>query len=131
MKIEFIETVLVCMIVSIQIGVFAKTFFKICLFKRIIPNINSLYVTKVIVPVSELESLSPKEFLNNIDSYKQAQTDVNSNEDVDDNENLDLFNNYNQIIEDIEKTEVNIIEIEGHRFTLLTMYILLQIFSLR
>ena len=113
MKIEFIETVLVCMIVSIQIGVFAKTFFKICLFKRIIPNINSLYVTKVIVPVSELESLSPKEFLNNIDSYKQAQTDVNSNEDVDDNENLDLFNNYNQIIEDIEKTEVNIIEIEG------------------
>ena len=24
-----------------------------------------------------------------------------------------LFNNYNQIIEDIEKTEVNIIEIEG------------------
>ena len=113
MKIEFIETVLVCMIVSIQIGVFAKTFFKICLFKRIIPNINSLYVTKVIVPVSELESLSPKEFLNNIDSYKQAQTDVNSNEDVDDNENLDLFNNYNQIIEDSEKTEVNIIEIEG------------------
>ena len=113
MKIEFIETVLVCMIVSIQIGVFTKTFFKIRLFKRIIPNINSLYVTKVIVPVSELESLSPKEFLNNIDSYKQAQTDVNSNEDVDDNENLDLFNNYNQIIEDIEKTEVNIIEIEG------------------
>ena len=106
MKIEFIETVLVCMIVSIQIGVFAKTFFKICLFKRIIPNINSLYVTKVIVPVSELESLSPKEFLNNIDSYKQAQTDVNSNEDVDDNENLDLFNNYNQIIEDIEKTAI-------------------------
>lgn len=113
MKIEFIETVLVCMIVSIQIGVFTKTFFKIRLFKRIIPNINSLYVTKVIVPVSELESLSPKEFLNNIGSYKQAQTDVNSNEDVDDNENLDLFNNYNQIIEDIEKTEVNIIEIEG------------------
>ena len=113
MKIEFIETVLVCMIVSIQIGVFAKTFFKIRLFKRIIPNINSLYVTKVIVPVSELESLSPKEFLNNIDSYKQAQTDVNSNEDVDENENLDLFNNYNQIIEDIEKTEVNIIEIDG------------------
>ena len=113
MKIEFIETVLVCMIVSIQIGVFARTFFKIRLFKRIIPNINSLYVTKVIVPVSELESLSPKEFLNNIDSYKQAQTDVNSNEDVDENENLDLFNNYNQIIEDIEKTEVNIIEIDG------------------
>lgn len=113
MKIEFIETVLVCIIVSIQIGVFARTFFKIRLFKRIIPNINSLYVTKVIVPVSDLESLSPKEFLNNIDSYKEAQTDVNSNEDLDQNENLDLFNNSNKIIEDIEKTEVNIIEIDG------------------
>lgn len=108
MKIEFIETVLVCIIVSIQIGAFARTFFKIRLFKRIIPNINSLYVTKVIVPVSELESLSPKEFLNNIDSYKEIKTD----EDLDEDENLDLFNN-SQIIEDIEKTEVNIIELDG------------------
>lgn len=113
MKIEFIETVLVCIIVSIQIGVFSKTFFKIRLFKRIIPNINSLYVTKVIVPVSELESLSPKEFLNNIDSYKEAQIDSNSDEDLDENENLDLFNISSPIIEDIEKTEVNIIEIDG------------------
>lgn len=113
MKIEFIETVLVCIIVSIQIGVFARTFFKIRLFKRIIPNINSLYVTKVIVPVSELESLSPKEFLKNIDSYKEVHTDSNSNEDLDENENLDLFNNSSPIIEDIEKTEVNIIEIDG------------------
>lgn len=113
MKIEFIETVLVCIIVSIQIGVFARTFFKIRLFKRIIPNIDSLYVTKVIVPVSELESLSPKEFLKNIDSYKEVHTDSNSNEDLDENENLDLFNNSSPIIEDIEKTEVNIIEIDG------------------
>jgi hypothetical protein len=113
MKIEFIETVLVCIIVSIQIGVFARTFFKIRLFKRIIPNINSLYVTKVIVPISELESLSPKEFLNNIESYKEAQTDSNSDEDLDENENLDLFNISSPIIEDIEKTEVNIIEIHG------------------
>lgn len=113
MKIEFIETVLVCIIVSIQIGVFTRTFFKIRLFKRIIPNIDSLYVTKVVVPVSELERLSPKEFLSNINSYKEAQTDINSNEDLDENESLDLFNNSNQIIDDIEKTEVNILEIDG------------------
>lgn len=113
MKIEFIETILVCIIVSIQIGVFARTFFKIRLFKRIIPNINSLYVTKVIVPVSELESLSPKEFLKNIDSYKEVQTDSNSDEDLNQYENLDLFNNSSPIFEDIEKTEVNIIEIDG------------------
>ena len=113
MKIEFIETVLVCIIVSIQIGVFTRTFFKIRLFKRIIPNIDSLYVTKVVVPVSELERLSPKEFLSNINSYKEAQTDISSNEDLDENESLDLFNNSNQIIDDIEKTEVNILEIDG------------------
>ncbi|WP_452602636.1 hypothetical protein [Pontimicrobium sp. MEBiC06410] len=113
MKIEFIETVLVCIIVSIQIGVFARTFFKIRLFKRIIPNINSLYVTKVIVPVSELESLSPKEFLKKIDSYKEVQTDSNSDEDLNQYENLDLFNNSSPIFENIEKTEVNIIEIDG------------------
>ena len=71
MKIEFIETVLVCLIVSIQITVFARTFFKIRLFKRIIPNIDSLYVTKVIVPVSDLERLSPKEFLSKIQNYKK------------------------------------------------------------
>lgn len=113
MKIEFIETVLVCIIVSIQIGIFARTFFKIRLFKKIIPNINSLYVTKLIVSVSELESLSPKEFLSNIDSYKEGQTVINPKEEWDENENLDLFNNSTQIVEDIEKTEVNIIEIDG------------------
>ncbi|MBY5957072.1 MotA/TolQ/ExbB proton channel family protein [Membranicola marinus] len=113
MKIEFIETVLVCIIVSIQIGVFARTFFKIRLFKRIIPNINSLYVTNIIVQVSELESLSPKEFLKNIDSYKEVRPDSNSDEVLDENENLDLFNISSPIIEDIEKTEVNIIEIDG------------------
>ncbi|MFW5871851.1 MAG: hypothetical protein ACOCUT_01970 [bacterium] len=113
MKIEFIETVLVCIIVSIQIGVFARTFFKIRLFKRIIPNIDSLYVTKVIVPVSDLERLSPKEFLSNIQNYKEAQTDDNSIGDLGENENLDLFNNSDQILEDIEKTEVNIIEFDG------------------
>lgn len=113
MKIEFIETVLVCLIVSIQITVFARTFFKIRLFKRIIPNIDSLYVTKVIVPVSDLERLSPKEFLSKIQNYKKAQTDDNSIGDLGENENLDLFNNSDQILEDIEKTEVNIIEFDG------------------
>jgi gas vesicle protein len=112
MKIEFIETVLVCVIVFIQIAVFARTFFKIRLFKRIIPNISSLYVTKLIVPVSELQSLSPKEFLNNIGSYKEVQTDVNSNKGVDTDENLGSFNNSNDL-KDVEQTEVNIIELDG------------------
>lgn len=112
MKIEKIEILLVGIIVSIQLIVFAVTFLKIRLFKKIIPNINSLYVTKVTVPVSDLEKLSPKEFLSNINSYKEAQTDVYSNQDLDENENPDLFNSSKPFQEDIEKTEVNIIEID-------------------
>lgn len=112
MKIELIETILVCIIVSIQLGVFSRTFFKIRLFKGIIPNINSLYVTKVIVPVSELESLSPTEFLKTIDRYKEDQSSPEEAEYISQNENLDIFNNSKPIIEQNDKTEVNIIEID-------------------
>jgi len=113
MKIEFIETILVCAIVSIQLLVFVRTFFKIRLFKRIIPSINSLFVTKVNVPVSDLESLSPKELLENIDSYKDAQTEHSSEEGFEKIEDEDLFNNSQLSNVDIETTEVNIIELDG------------------
>ncbi|NEN25395.1 hypothetical protein G3O08_18010 [Cryomorpha ignava] len=113
MKIEFIETILVCVIVSIQLLVFVRTFFKIRLFKRIIPSINSLFVTKVNVPVSDLESLSPKELLENIDSYKDAQSEQSFEKGIEEIENVDLFNNSQLHDDDIETTEVNIIEIDG------------------
>lgn len=113
MKIENIELVLVCIIVFIQIAVFTRTFFKIRLFKSIIPKIDLLYVTKVIVPVSDLEKLSPKEFLSNIDKYEETKTISNSNEEWEGNENAEFSNYSNQIVEEIEKTEVNIIEIDG------------------
>ncbi len=113
MKIEFIEIILVSIIVSIQLVVFVRTFFKIRLFKKIIPDVNSLYVTKVFVPVSDLETFSPREFLENIDNYKETQGEHNTVEDLDQSENLDLFNESHNINNNVEKTEVNIIEFDG------------------
>ncbi|MBW2937542.1 MotA/TolQ/ExbB proton channel family protein [Aureisphaera sp. CAU 1614] len=113
MKIEVIEIILVCLIVSIQLFVFIRTFVKIQLFKKIIPRIDLLFVTKVLLPISDLESLSPKEILENIEKYKEVQTNQNSDEVLDSNNNYDLFNRGETINDNILKTEVNFIEING------------------
>ena len=60
MKIESIEILLVVIIVAVQAYVFVRTLNQIRLFKNIIPGINSLGVTRVLVPSSDLAKLSPK-----------------------------------------------------------------------
>ena len=80
MKIELIETILVCTIVSIRFLVFLRTTFKIYLFKQIVPKINSLSVNTVIIPVSDLQSLKPKELLDDIDRYREAKSSYIPNE---------------------------------------------------
>jgi hypothetical protein len=70
MKVETIEVIIVCSIVSIQLYVFAQTFIQIGLYKSIIPNVTSLKISKVSVPISDLEKLSPKEILAKIHQYK-------------------------------------------------------------
>lgn len=118
MKIESIEILLVLVIVSVQVYVFVRTFNQIRIFKNIIPNINLLQVTKILVPSTDLERLSPKEILAKIGSYK------NSNEvtpqyipanDFEDSESHDLFFEENHHENNIEKTEVNIIETDAKR----------------
>lgn len=113
MKIEAIEILLVCIIVFIQIYVFARTFKQIRLFKNIIPNVDSLLVSKVFVPVADLERLSPKEILSNIRSYKNTGVFIPSNHvpagDFGEGESPDLFEQSYQE-NNVEKTEVNIIE---------------------
>jgi hypothetical protein len=94
MKIESIEILLVLVIVSVQIYVFARTFKQIRVFKNIIPNINSLWVSRILVPTADLERLSPKEILANIGKYKNSNVVTPSYVpagDFGDSENLDLF----------------------------------------
>lgn len=117
MEIEVIETLLVCGVVSIQLYVFIKTFRQIQLFKEIIPLVDKFKVTKVLVPASELERLSPKEILANMNSYKNTPIVAPSNSIYSsvygDGFSSDLFDNNsteNHIENNIERAEVNIIE---------------------
>ncbi len=70
MKVENFEIFLVCIIVCIQLYVFWRTMLQIKLFRHIIPAENALSVTKLLVPVVDLERLSPKEILANRNKYK-------------------------------------------------------------
>lgn len=118
MKIESIEILLVLVIVSIQIYVFARTLKQIRLFKNIIPSINSLWVSKTLVPSADLERLSPKEILANIDVYKNSNVVTSSYVpagDFGDSESPNLFFEENYHENNIDKTEVNIIETDAKK----------------
>ncbi len=54
MKIETIELILVCVIVSIQVYVFTRTVVQIGIFKKIIPMMSFMKVTKVSIPLIDL-----------------------------------------------------------------------------
>jgi hypothetical protein len=113
MKIEIIEILLVLVIVSIQIYAFTKTFKQIRLFKNIIPYVDHLLVSKILVPTSELEKLTPKDILANIDLYKNInvfEAEQSHTDEYGDIVTPDLFFEEHEKTNHIEKTEVNIIE---------------------
>jgi hypothetical protein len=114
MKIEFLETALVSIIVLIQLIVFFRTFSKIQLFKRIIPKIDSLSVIKVEVPITDLESSSPREILSNIDSYLEpGKLGSIINATADDYEDADEVTPLPDFNKEIERTQVNVIQTNG------------------
>jgi hypothetical protein len=113
MKIENIEILLVVVIVAVQAYVFVRTLNQIRIFKNIIPGINSLRVTKVLVPSSELGKLSPKEILANISSYKNSNIvtpQYVASVGFGDSESPELFFEESQNDNNVDNTEVNIIE---------------------
>ncbi|CAN1578688.1 hypothetical protein MCERE19_04386 [Spirosomataceae bacterium] len=113
MKIESIEILLVVVIVAVQVYVFVRTLNQIRIFKNIIPSINSLRVTKFLVPSSDLGKLSPKEILASISSYKNSNIvtpQFVASGDYSDSESPELFFEESQNDNNVDKTEVNIIE---------------------
>lgn len=115
MKVETIEVIIVCSIVSIQLYVFAQTFIQIGLYKSIIPNVTSLKISKVSVPISDLEKLSPKEILAKIHQYKTSSAYTLTNhvdEYVWDESEIHTYSEEPFSNNGFEKTEVNIIESE-------------------
>jgi hypothetical protein len=114
MKIENIEILLVVIVVSIQVYVFVRTLSQIRIFKNIIPHINSLKISKIFVPSSDLGKLSPRDILANISSYKNgpivAPQYVASGV-LSDSKRSESFYEESQNEIKVETTELNIIEI--------------------
>lgn len=113
MKIESIEILLVLVIVSVQVYVFVRTFNQIRVFKNIVPGIESVRVSQILVPATDLERLSPKEILENIDAYKSSNVvtlQYTPAGDFDDGESSDLFFEDPENNSHVEKAAVNIIE---------------------
>ena len=65
MKIEFIESVLIGIIILIQLTVFLKTNRQIGIFKKIIPEISKLSVVNVKIPTHLASILTPQEMIRN------------------------------------------------------------------
>ncbi len=113
MKIEIFEFILVGVIISIQFYVFLRTYLQIKLFKNIIPGIDSIWVSKIFVPKEELENVSPKEILGNLEAYKSS---LISNQlriadgDFEDNLDTDLQFDSNHQGDIDERVEVTILE---------------------
>ena len=129
MEIEAVETILnianieiflVCSVVSIQLIVFFNTYRQIRMFKEVIPLIDRLKVIKVLVPVSELERLSPKEILQNLNKFKITFSPSTNESALSSNINVEFSSGLNDsslnIIpkeQSFEQTELNIIECYG------------------
>ena len=107
-SVEVIEVFLVCVIISIQLWVFVKTYKKIELFKKIVPKTEYLSVTNISVPISDFEMLTPKEILGKLTTYKHMKA-----------ENYGRYSGVDDLLDDdsenktqikVEMTEVNVIE---------------------
>ena len=103
MKVEHIEILLVSIIVCVQVYVFGRTRRQIQLFKNIIPAEDALFVTKLYVPVTHIETLSPGDILANCGQYRKNEAFLPSDYEEDDSGYLDGQKT-------IGKKEINIIE---------------------
>jgi hypothetical protein len=70
MNIEAVETILIIVIVIFQISIFLRTKRQITIFKRVIPEASSVVVSKIFVPVREIENRSPGDILANASGYE-------------------------------------------------------------
>jgi hypothetical protein len=104
MKIEFIEIIIVAAIVLLQLYVYIRTLKQIKVYRNIIPKTEKLKITKIFVPETDLEKLSPQKILNNISNYSKSKVS-----------NLNIKIILPRLEEHIEinRIEINIIETEN------------------
>lgn len=112
MRVETIEILLVCVIVSIQFIIFIRTYIQTDIFKNIIPDVSKVKISKLVIPVSSLEFQSPKEILSNVYKYRIA---IEKIQNLPDEINEDIINqSLNEFERDYyynnDKAEVNLLE---------------------
>src|SRR5207237_921936 len=70
MKIEFIEYILILLIVFIQVLVFYRTNKNIAVLQSIIPPIDSLKIVKLFIPLEDIQSKPINDILDNAYKYR-------------------------------------------------------------
>lgn len=109
MKIEIVEILLVIAIVSVQFWIFSRTYKQINIFKGIFPDISSITITKIKVPLDDLNRLALQKIIDNIPQYKEKTY----SSAINDEEHLDLFQEQDHISPPDYYDEINIIECQG------------------
>ena len=107
MMVENFEILLVIGIISVQVYLFYTTYKQIISFRNIIPGLDALKVSKILLPVYDLENLTPKQILDKVDSYKNAQSKLNSTLQLSEDDELITVEKSDT---NIDLTEVTIIE---------------------
>ena len=82
MNIETVEILLIIFIVIIQISIFLRTRRQITIFKNIIPETSSLGISKISIPIREIENLSVGEIPANSLNYETVQNTENAQEKI-------------------------------------------------
>lgn len=107
MKVEIFEILLVVGIITVQVYLFYNTYKQIIAYRNIIPGLDAVKISKILLPVNDLENLTPKQILDKLEFYKKTQKELDSilsSTDDDKLERIREFQDYGEL------TEVTIIE---------------------
>ena len=63
MKVEIFEILLVVGIITVQVYLFYNTYKQIIAYRNIIPGLDAVKISKILLPVNDLENLTPKQIL--------------------------------------------------------------------
>ncbi|KQN37243.1 hypothetical protein ASE92_20110 [Pedobacter sp. Leaf41] len=98
MKIEYIEYVLIAIVIIVQLWFFIRTRNKITEFKNSIPNISQVEITETELTDEQIEAYVSNKLMGEIESSKHSDILINEVENVDYDEQLELYSpqNYNE-----------------------------------
>jgi hypothetical protein len=107
MKIEYIEFLIVCAILVLQVLVFVKTYRQIKIYETIIPDLEYLKIINLNIPVDDLKIFAPGYIIDNVSTYlvgRKIQDTVTEESDE-----LSEANEVENEYVEVETTELNII----------------------